>query len=155
MIARIIANLTSLGFSADTITLMTTNGDTGCEERAEDPAVFDKLRQYGKYLYLVPLAEGRDKMTIYPSTTDKEMKHNLSVNVTGYYNETGSTLTTALRIVRNYGYNLVDLFNGDDNAVGLGFCTAFELENGYFEDKDQIIHSFNVKVYVVSLERHA
>ena len=132
-------------------------GVGGCEERAEDPAVMDKVRQYGGYIYVIPLAEGRDRMDNMQSSQDKEMYHNFSINVTGYYNSTSSALTskgliTALRGTRRMAYNMIDLFNGDDNQVGYGYIYRFELEQGYYEIVDKIITTYNVKMYIKSLE---
>jgi len=144
VISRIETNKVSLGLG-------------GAEERAEDPAVMDKVRQYGSYAYVVPLAEGRDRMDVMQGSPDKEMYHNFSINVTGYFDQTALTmssrgLTSPLRLTRDYGYKLVDLFNGDDNQIGMGYVYRFELEQGYYEIVDKIIHTYNIKFFVKSLE---
>ena len=139
---------------------ITTNkvalGIGGIEERAEDPAVMDKVRKYGSYAYLIPLAEGRDRMDNMQGGT-KDMYHNLSINVTAYFDYTSMAqssglLTSGIRLCRDYAYDLVDQFNGDDNQVGLGFTYRFELEQGYYEIVDRIIHTYNVKFFVKILE---
>ena len=141
-------------------TRITTNkvalGLGGVEERAEDPAVMDKVRQYGGYCYVIPLAEGRDRMDNMQGGT-KDMYHNFSFNVTAYHDETSLTrssdgLTTPLRKVRDYSFDLIDLFNGNDNQIGLGFVYRFESEIGYYEIVDRIIYTYNVKFYVKVLE---
>lgn len=140
-ITRVNSNLTALGIG-------------GVEERAEDPAVMDKVRRYGSYMYVIPLAEGRDRMDVLPGGT-KDMYHNFSMNVTAYFDYTGTALETALRTTRDHGFDLIDLFNGDDNQVGLVFFYRFELEQGYYEIVDRIIHTYNVKFFAKSLETHA
>lgn len=138
MLSRINTNKTTLGIG-------------GIEERAEDPAVLDKVKLYGAYAYIVPLAEGRDRMNFTMGGT-KDMGHTFSVNVTGYYNFTDETLPTALRTVRDHAFDLIDLFNGDDCMAAKGAFYAAELEQGYFENVDQIIHVYNVKFLVKVLE---
>lgn len=143
------------------ITKINTNkvalGIGGIEERAEDPAVMDKVRQYGGYMYVIPLAEGRDRMDNMQGSPGKEMYHNFSMNVVAYYDFTATTksskgLTSDLRRCRDYGYDMVDLFNGYDNQVGKGFFYRFELEQGYYEIIDRIIYTYNVKFFVKVLE---
>jgi hypothetical protein len=143
------------------ITVVNTNkaalGVGGIEERAEDPAVMDKVRQYGGYMYVIPLAEGRDRMDNMQNSPDKEMYHNFSMNVTAYFDFTATTmsskgLTSDLRKCRDLGFDLVDLFNGYDNQVGKGFIYRFELEQGYYEIVDRIIYTYNVKFFVKVLE---
>lgn len=136
---------------------LTTLGIGGIEERAEDPAVMDKVRQYGGYMYIIPLAEGRDRMDNMQGSPDKEMYHNFSMNLVAYYDGTATTmsskaLTSNLRLARDRGYDLIDLFNGDDNQIGKGFFYRFELEQGYYEIVDRIIYTFNVKFFVKVLE---
>jgi hypothetical protein len=131
-------------------------GVGGVEERAEDPAVLDKVRKFGGYMYVIPLAEGRDRMDNMMGGT-KDMYHNFSMNVVAYYDFTATTkssksLTSDLRLTRDYGYTLIDLFNGDDNQVGKGFFYRFELEQGYYEIIDRIIYTYNVKFFVKVLE---
>lgn len=142
-IARVNANLTTLSLG-------------GIEERAEDPAVMDKVRQYGSYAYLIPLAEGRDRMDNMQGGT-KDMYHNMSMNVTAYYDYTSTIMSTGslistLRLTRDHAYDLIDLFNGNDNQVGLGMIYRFELEQGYYEIQTRIIDTYNVKFYVKILE---
>lgn len=142
-------------------TTITTNktalGIGGVDERAEDPAVMDKVRQYGGYAYIIPLAEGRDRMDNMQGSPGKEMYHNLSINVTGYFDYTASTRTTGsvstpMRTTRNLGYDLIDLFNGSDNQVGKGFIYRFEIEQGYYEITDRLIYTYNVKFFIKVLE---
>lgn len=144
LIAKMNSNLTTLGLG-------------GVEERSEDPAVMDKVRTLGSYAYVIPLAEGRDRMDVMQGSPGKEMYHNFSINVTAYYDQTSLTmssggLTTPLRLTRGYAYKLTDLFNGDDNQLGLGYVFRFELEQGYYEIVDRIIHTYNVKFFIKSLE---
>jgi hypothetical protein len=143
------------------ITKITTNktalGIGGVEERAEDPAVMDKVRQYGSYCYVIPLAEGRDRMDNMQGSPGKEMYHNFSINVTSYFDSTSTiltadSLTSSLRATRDLAFGLIDLFNGDDNQVGKGFIYRFELEQGYYEIVDRIITTYNIKMYVKVLE---
>lgn len=142
-LTRVTANLTTLGLG-------------GVEERAEDPAVMDKVRQYGSWLYVIPLAEGRDRMDVMQGGT-KDMYHNFSMNCTAYFDYTASAqssggLTTPLRTTRDHGFDLVDLFNGNDNQCGVGFFYRFELEQGYYEIVDKVIFTYNVKFFVKILE---
>ena len=142
-ITRIQANLTVLGVG-------------GVEERAEDPAVLDKVRQYGGYMYVIPLAEGRDRMDNMQGGT-KDMYHNFSMNVTSYFDQTATTmenksLISDLRLTRDRAFDLVDLFNGNDNQIALGFVYRFELEQGYYEIVDRIIYTYNVKFFIKVLE---
>jgi hypothetical protein len=141
-------------------TVITTNkallGIGGIEERAEDPAVMDKVRQYGGYAYIIPLAEGRDRMDNMQGGT-KDMYHNFSINVTSYFDftsyvQSSNGLTSSLRLCRDHAYDLIDLFNGNDNQVGVGFIYRFELESGYYEIVDRIINTYNVKFFVKILE---
>jgi len=141
-------------------TVITTNkvalGVGGVEERAEDPAVLDKVRQYGGYCYVIPLAEGRDRMDNMQGGT-KDMYHNFSINVTSYFDSTATIrssggLTSSLRATRDLGYDLIDKFNGNDNQVGLGYIYRFELEQGYYEIADKIITTYNVKFYIKVLD---
>lgn len=129
----------------------------GVEERAEDPAVMDKVKQNGSWAYLIPLAEGRDRMDNMQGSPDKEMYHNFSINITAYFDyskefKEDKSLSPSLRLTRDYAYDLIDLFNGDDNQVGLGYIYRFELEQGYYEIVDMIIHTYNVKFYIKALE---
>lgn len=142
------------------ITRITTNkvalGIGGVEERAEDPAVMDKVREFGGYCYVIPLAEGRDRMDVMQGGT-KDMYHNFSINVTSYYDSTATilaadSLVSSLRATRGLAYDMIDLFNGNDNQIGLGFVYRFELEQGYYEIQTRIITTSNVKMYVKSLE---
>jgi len=142
--------------TATITTNKTALGIGGVEERAEDPAVMDKVRKYGGYCYVIPLAEGRDRMDVMQGGT-KDMYHNFSVNVTAYYDSSSTikaadSLVSSLRATRGYAYDLIDLFNGNDNQVGLGYVYRFELEQGYYEIVDKIITTFNVKMYIKSLE---
>ena len=127
----------------------------GVEERAEDPAVLDKVRENGSWAYLIPLAEGRDRMDNMQGGT-KDMYHNFSINVTSYYDSTFQTQSTnissQLRAVRDRAYDLVDLFNGNDNQVGQGYIYRFELEQGYYEIADRIIYTYNVKFFIKVLD---
>jgi hypothetical protein len=82
----------------------------------------------------------------------KVMYHNFSMNVPAYFNYTGTALNTALRTTRNHAFDLIDLFNGDDNQIGHGFIYRFELEQGYYEIVDKIIHTYNVKFFVKVLD---
>ena len=143
------------------ITRIDTNklalGIGGVEERAEDPAVMDKVRENGSWCYVVPLAEGRDRMDVMQGSPDKEMYHNFSFNVTSYFDMTDTvkvtnSLISSLRQTRDYGYDLIDLFNGDDCQIGLGFVYRLELEQGYYEITDRLITTYNIKFYVKSLE---
>jgi hypothetical protein len=102
-------------------------------------------------MYVIPLAEGRDRMDNMMGGT-KDMYHNFSMNVTAYFDYTGTALTSALRTTRGHGFDLVDLFNGDDNQCGVGFFYRFELEGGYYEIVDRIIHTYNVKFFCKILE---
>jgi hypothetical protein len=139
MLATINLNLTLLGLG-------------GVEERAEDPAVMDKVRDNGSWAYLVPLAEGRDRMRFAMGGT-KDMVHDFSVNVTGYYiDNTSPDLPTGLRICRNHAYDLIDLLNGDDAVISQGVIYAAELEMGYILSIDKVVHVFNVKFAVKILE---
>lgn len=136
---------------------LTTVGLAGIEERAEDPAVMDKVRYNGSWAYLIPLAEGRDRMDNMQGSPDKEMYHNFSMNLTAYFDFTSTvmtagSLTSSLRITRDRAYDMIDLFNGDDNQLGKGFIHRFELEQGYYEIVDRIIHTYNVKFFVKVLE---
>lgn len=131
-------------------------GIGGVEERAEDPAVVDKVRRYGGYCYVIPLAEGRDRMDVMQGGT-KDMYHNFAINVTSYLNMTRTAkaeeaLVGSLRETRDHAYDLIDLFNGNDNQIGLGYVYRFELEQGYYLIADQLITTYNVKFYVKSLE---
>ena len=131
-------------------------GVGGIEERAEDPAVMDKVRKYGGYMYVIPLAEGRDRMDNMQGGT-KDMYHNFSMNVTAYFDNTATTmsskgLSSDLRLTRDRGFNLIDLFNGNDNQIDKGFIYRFELEQGYYEIVDRIIYTYNVKFFVKVLE---
>lgn len=128
----------------------------GVEERAEDPAVMDKVRQYGSWCYVIPLAEGRDRMDNMQGGT-KDMYHNFSFNVTAYFDMTSlamsaTSLISSLRLTRDRGYDLIDLFNGNDNQIGLGYVYRFELEQGYYQIQTELITTYNVKFYVKSLE---
>jgi hypothetical protein len=134
-------------------------GIGGVEERAEDPAVMDKVRQFGSYCYVIPLAEGRDRMDVMQGSPGKEMYHNFSFNVTSYFDSTSAIMTadslvSSLRLTRDYAFDLIDLFNGDDSQIGLGFVYRFELEQGYYEIVDRIITTYNIKFYVKSLENY-
>jgi hypothetical protein len=136
---------------------LTTLGIGGVEERAEDPAVLDKVRKYGGYMYVIPLAEGRDRMDNMQGSPGKEMYHNFSMNVTTYFDYTAATMSdksliSSLRKTRDYAFTLVDLFNGDDNQMGKGFVFRFELEQGYYEIVDRIIYTYNVKFFIKILE---
>jgi len=131
-------------------------GVGGIEERAEDPAVMDKVRLHGGYAYLVPLAEGRDRMDNMQGGT-KDMYHNFSMNCTAYFDYTSTVmssaaLTSSLRTTRDHAFDLIDLFNGDDNQIGLGYVFRFELEQGYYEVIDRIIFTYNVKFFIKALE---
>lgn len=129
-----------------------TLGLGGVEERAEDPAVMDKVRTLGSYAYVVPLAEGRDRMDVMQGSINKEMYHNFSINVTAYFDLTSmGQLPSALRLTRDRAYDMVDLFNGDDNQIGEGFVYRLELEQGYYEIVDRIIHTYNIKMFIKSL----
>ena len=144
------------GFLAVVNANLTALGVGGIEERAEDPAVMDKVRQYGGYMYLIPLAEGRDRMDNMQGGT-KDMYHNFSMNVTAYYDFTATTmssksLTSNLRLTRDYAFDLIDLFNGNDNQIAKGFVYRFELEQGYYEIVDRIIYTYNVKFFFKVLE---
>ena len=101
------------------ITRINTNkvvlGVGGVEERAEDPAVMDKVRQYGGYCYVIPLAEGRDRMDVMQGGT-KDMYHNFSFNVTSYFDSTAvilaaDSLVTSLRATRNLAFDLIDNYD--------------------------------------------
>ena len=140
VISRISNNLSGLGLG-------------GVEERAEDPAVMDKVRQHGSWCYVIPLAEGRDRMDIMQSSTGQEMYHNFSFNITAYFNSTSLArssggLTSPLRATRDNAFNLVDLFNDSNNNIGSGYVYRVELEQGYYEITDQIITTYNIKFYV-------
>ena len=136
---------------------LTTLAVGGVEERAEDPAVLDKVRKYGGYMYIIPLAEGRDRMDVMQGSPDKEMYHNFSMNATSYFDYTADTntnrsVTPSLRLTRDHAFDLIDLFNGNDNQIANGFVYRFELEQGYYEIVDRIIYTYNVKFFMKVLE---
>jgi hypothetical protein len=144
VIARINTNKVALGIG-------------GVEERAEDPAVMDKVRTLGSYCYVIPLAEGRDRMDVMQGSPNKEMYHNFSFNVTSYFDMTedvksDESLVNSLRKTRDYAYDLVDFFNGDDNQIGFGYVYRLELEQGYYVINDRLITTYNIKFYVKSLD---
>lgn len=129
----------------------------GIEERAEDPATLDKVRQYGSWAYIVPLAEGRDRMDIMQGSPSGEMYHNFSINIPAYFNMTSTvssdgSLTNSWRTTRDNGYNLIDLFTGNNSQIGYGFVFRAELESGYYQIVDQLITTYNVKFFVKVLE---
>ena len=145
------------GFVAVVNANLVALGVGGVEERAEDPAVLDKVRKYGGYMYVIPLAEGRDRMDVMQGSPGKEMYHNFSMNVTSYFDYTSATmsagsLTSSLRLTRDYAFDLIDMFNGDDNQIAKGFVYRFELEQGYYEIVDRIIYTYNVKFFMKVLE---
>ena len=114
------------------------------------------MRELGSYAYIIPLAEGRDRMDVMQGGT-KDMYHNFSINVTSYFDYTSivlaaDSLTSSLRLTRDHAYDLIDLFNGNDNQVDEGFIYRFELEQGYYEIVDRIIHTYNVKMFIKILE---
>jgi hypothetical protein len=156
MATKTIINNMVDAFTATVNSNLVALGLGGIEERAEDPAVMDKVRKYGSYAYIIPLAEGRDRMDNMQGGT-KDMYHNLSVNITAYFDQTATVksskgLTSSLRLTRDRAYDLIDLFNGNDNQVGYGYIYRFELEMGYYEIIDFLITTYNVKFFIKILE---
>lgn len=133
VIAKLNANKASLG------------NFTRISERDEDPAYLSNSLDM-PILIVIPLADRPDRMRMTMGST--EMYHDFSISIVGYY--LFENLDTAIRTLRGYGYNCIDLFRGSDALEGGCHIYSATLDVGYSVIIDNPVYRFiltmNVKV---------
>lgn len=118
------------------------------EEGDEEPNRIDKFPQ----VRVIPLIGEGDKIT-YPQGADHLcMVHNFSTTFIGFYQY--RDIQAGLREVRKFGYNLLDLFVGENQYLqailpsgtifGVATLDNSGVKVGYRRSGDYIIHAFQV-----------
>lgn len=97
-------------------------------------------------IYILPFVDGKDKISWTMGNTNLE--HTFPVTVVGYYKF--DDVETSLRIVRDYGCNLLDLFVGYTCASKIGIGEVYEasMEGGYWIPSGG---AFVVHIFIVTL----
>lgn len=116
---------------------------TDVYERDEFPA---EALQAGRIpaMYIIPVVESKDTIDM-SMGSPRIMKHTFPVTLVAYY--VMEDVETALRTVREYGYNTIDIFKSSQNFAG-GVVYNAEIEFGYSTVVDYIVHDFIINLYV-------
>jgi len=134
IISRLNTNATALG------------GVLAVKEKSEDPAVVANFHAALPIIYVIPLADTKEKIQMTMQGGGDNIHNNFTVTIAGYYHF--ADVDNYLRTLRGYAYDVVDLFSGTGNQVSIGNVYAADLEVGYFTVVDNVIHSFNLKLYI-------
>ena len=122
-------------------------GFTRISERDEDPAVLSTSNDM-PILIVIPLADRPDRIRWTMGGDD--LYHDFSISIVGYY--LFDNLDTALRTIRGYGFNCLDLFRGDDSMIAGCHIYSATLNVGYFVMIDYPIYRFILTLNVKSIE---
>jgi len=119
---------------------------TRISERDEDPNVISQSRDM-PILIVIPLADRPDRIRW--TMGGDELYHDFSISIIGYYLFTD---IDALRTVRGYGYNCLDLFRGTNSMIANCHIYSATLNVGYFVIIDYPIYRFILTMNVKSIE---
>lgn len=130
------------------VTNATTIGTlTGVYERDEHPAI---PANEGRLpcAYVVPLIEGKDVIRL--TMTKTNMYHTFPVHVIAYYDM--PDVASSLRTVRDYAYNLVDVFATNTSFPSGDISPDMTVEAGYWTSQGgYVIHYWIVGLTVKML----
>lgn len=114
----------------------------------------DEEPQYIKALpsiYVIPLGEGGDTISMSQDYTEEGMVHNFSTTIIGFYRY--KDITSGIRPTRTFAYNALDLFVGENQVVtsytsdgtmmfGAATIDSTKVKIGYRRDKDFVVHAW-------------
>jgi hypothetical protein len=120
---------------------------TRISERDEDPQYLSNSKDM-PILIVIPLADRPDRIKMTMGGT--EMYHDFSISIVGYY--LFQNLDTAIRTLRGYGYNCVDLFRGGNSKVAGCHVYSATLDVGYFIIVDNPVYRFILTMQVKAIE---
>ena len=123
-------------------------GFTKISERDEDPSALVRTKSYLPILIVIPLADRPDRIRW--TMGGDEVYHDFSISIVGYY--IFSDIDTALRTLRGYGFNCMDLFRGDNSMIGGCHIYSATLDVGYFVLENFPIYRFVLTMNVKSIE---
>lgn len=130
------------------VTNATTIGTlTGVYERDEHPAI---PANEGRLpcAYVVPLVEGKDVIRL--TMTPSNMYHTFPIHVMAYYNM--PDVSTSLRTVRDYAYDMVDIFATNTSLPVGQISPDMTVESGYWTNQGgYVIHYWIVGLTIKTL----